>query len=207
MASEAVRPAARPTFGALVRRVLSDPRDALHSALAIARARLALRQCAEAGFGPRLYGRCRVLGGEGIRVGQRLLVAAETVPCELATHEGGRLEIGDRVFINYGASISAHQLVCIGDDCKIGQYAIILDCDFHELDTPTHDGGHGRPAPVVLERGVWLSARVTVLKGVTIGRGSVIAAGSVVTKDMPPGVLAGGVPARVLRRLSFGEPD
>jgi maltose O-acetyltransferase len=122
----------------------------------------------------------------------------QTVRCELTTHAGGRIEIGDRVFINYGTSISAHSLVRIGDRCQIGQYTILLDCDYHN---PQHDGGHGSSAPIVLEDSVWLAARTTVLNGVTIGRGSIIAAGAVVTKDVPPGVIAGGVPAQILRKL------
>jgi maltose O-acetyltransferase len=156
------------------------------------------------GFGARLFGSCRVSGRDGIHIGERLLMLGGTAPCELTTHHGGRLEIGDRVFVNYGTSISAHTLVRIGNDCKIGQHTIILDCDYHNMDHPLHDGGHGPSRPVVLEDGVWLSARVTVLKGVTIGRSSVVAAGSVVTRDVPAGVLAGGVPARVLRHLPFG---
>lgn len=198
-----VRPLAAPGPGELLRRGLEDPVATVRSALAVTRARIAFRGCQSVGYGARLYGRCRVSGRSGIRIGQRLLMIAETVPCELTTHAGGRLEMGDRVFVNYGASISAHRLVRIGDDCKIGQYAIVLDCDYHELETPTHDGGHGVPEPVVLESGVWLGARAIVLRGVTVGRGSVVAAGSVVTSDLPPGVLAGGVPARVLRPLSF----
>ena len=56
-------------------------------------------------------------------------------------------------------------------------------------------------APVVIEESVWLCANVTVLKGVTIGARSVIATGSVVTRDIPPDTLAGGVPAKPLRSL------
>jgi carbonic anhydrase/acetyltransferase-like protein (isoleucine patch superfamily) len=189
--------------GRAVRRTLSDPRGTASIVLATARARVALRSCREVGYGPRLFGRCRVSGGSGIHVGERLLMIAGTAPCELNTHEGGRLEIGRRVFINYGTSISAHALVRIGDDCKIGQHAIILDCDYHDMDDPLHYGGHGPALPVVLEQGVWLGARVTVLKGVTIGRSSVIAAGSVVTRDIPAGVMAGGMPAKVLRKLDL----
>jgi acetyltransferase-like isoleucine patch superfamily enzyme len=74
------------------------------------------------------------------------------------------------------------------------------------MEDPLHYGGHGPSLPVVLEQGVWLGARVTVLKGVTIGRSSVVAAGSVVTRDIPPGVLAGGMPAKVLRKLEFRSP-
>ena len=187
----------------LVQRTLSDPLGTLRIALATTRARTALRSCREVGYGPRLFGRCRLIGASGIQIGERLLIVGSTVPCELCTHDGGSLEIGDRVFINYGSSISAHTLVRIGHDCKIGQHAIILDCDYHDMEDPLHYGGHGTSLPVVLEQGVWLGARVTVLKGVTIGRSSVVAAGSVVTHDIPPGVLAGGAPARILRRLAF----
>jgi acetyltransferase-like isoleucine patch superfamily enzyme len=185
---------------------VSDPIGTLQTALAVARARLALRGCRNLAYGARLYGRCLVFGRAGIEIGDRLLVLGRPAACMLSTHEGGRLEIGDRVFINHGSSISAHTLVRIGNDCKIGEHGIVLDCDFHELEHPTHDGGHGESRPVVLEDAVWLGARVTVLKGVTIGRGSVIAAGSVVTRDIPAGVLAGGVPARVLRPLRFPDP-
>jgi acetyltransferase-like isoleucine patch superfamily enzyme len=176
-------------------------RHLLTSLAAVGRARYDLRGCARIGARPRLFGRCHVSGGRGIEIGDRLLMIAGTVRSELSTHEGGRLSIGDHVFLNYGVSISAHSLVEIGDGCQIGQYAIILDCDYH---TPEQDGSHGLPAPVILEHGVWLGARVTVLKGVRIGAGSTIAAGSVVTRDIPRGVVAAGVPARVLRRI--GSP-
>jgi acetyltransferase-like isoleucine patch superfamily enzyme len=185
------------------REALRDPPEAYSVLRALLRARLAFRECLAVGVRARLYGRCLVLGGERIQVGERLLVIGSTVRCELSTHAEGRLLLGDRVFLNYGTSISAHSLVRVGDDCKIGQYSTVMDCDWHELETPTHDGGHGQPRPVVLEAGVWLGVRVTVLKGVTIGRGSVIGAGSVVASDIPEGVVAAGVPARVLRALPF----
>lgn len=54
---------------------------------------------------------------------------------------------------------------------------------------------------VVLEENVWVGMGCTILKGVTIGKNSVIAAGSVVVHSIPPNVLAGGNPARVLKRF------
>jgi acetyltransferase-like isoleucine patch superfamily enzyme len=57
-------------------------------------------------------------------------------------------------------------------------------------------------APICLEDNVWISSNVTVLPGVTIGSGAVIGAGAVVTHDIPPGVLALGVPARVVRSIA-----
>lgn len=61
-------------------------------------------------------------------------------------------------------------------------------------------------APVVIEDDVWCGANVTILKGVTIGRGSVIAAGAVVTCSIPPYSIAGGVPAKILKKR-FSEAE
>ena len=55
--------------------------------------------------------------------------------------------------------------------------------------------------PAVLEENVWLGARVIVMAGVTIGADSAVGAGSVVTRDVSPGSVAAGVPARVVRDL------
>jgi acetyltransferase-like isoleucine patch superfamily enzyme len=60
-------------------------------------------------------------------------------------------------------------------------------------------------APVVIEEGCFVGASATILGGVSIGAGSFVAAGSVVTKDVPPRSLVGGVPARIIR--SLGEPS
>jgi acetyltransferase-like isoleucine patch superfamily enzyme len=186
-----------------VRTAFQDPGEAARALAAMLRARIAFRRFRSLGARPRLFGRCFISGAEAISVGERMLMLGTTVRCELSTHAGGELSIGDRVFFNYGSSVSAHSLIRIGDDCKIGQYSIVMDCDWHELETLSHDGGHGQSRPVVLEQGVWLGARVTVLKGVTIGRGSVVGAGSVVVGDIPAGVVAAGVPARVIRELPF----
>ncbi len=177
-------------------RALRDPLWAVTSAAAVLRARWDLRSCQSVGERPRLYGRCKVGNYGQIVIGDRLLMYGATVRCELTAHAGGKLDIGNGVFVNYGCSISAHQHVRIGDRCLIGQYGIILDCDYHSLE----DGDdHGDVRPVSIGDRVWLGARVIVLKGVTIGHDAVIAAGSVVTHDLPPNAVAAGVPAEVLR--------
>ena len=178
------------------RRALRDPHWALTSGGALLRARWDFRRCQHVGARSRLYGRCSVANYGDIRIGERLLMYGATVRCELTAHAGGRLQIGDRVFINYGCSISAHESVRIGDGCLIGQYGIVMDCDYHSLE----DGDdHGVVRPITIEDRVWIGARVIVLKGVTIGHDAVIAAGSVVTHDIPPHAVAAGTPARLVR--------
>jgi len=181
-----------------LRQAGEEPTWPLRQAMALTRARIAFRRCQQVGRRPRLFGRCKVINYSRITIGDRLLMHGDTVRCELGAHGGGSLEIGHGVFINYGSSISAHQRVQIGDGSLIGQYAIIMDCDYHE---PGGGSGHGDARPIEIGRGVWIGARVTILKGVSIGDGAVIGAGSVVTSDIPARVLAAGVPARVLKSL------
>ncbi|MBI4317755.1 MAG: acyltransferase [Chloroflexi bacterium] len=119
-------------------------------------------------------------------------------PSELISFPGGRLEIGNSVYINRGTTISAFKSVTIGNNCQIGTHCIITDNDLHSAEDHL-----ARPEsrPVVIEDDTWLGTRVIVLKGVTIGRGSSIGAGSVVTRSIPRHSIAAGVPARVIRRL------
>lgn len=186
----------KPADGRLVRAGLRDPMWAIGAARAVLRARWDLRPCQQIGARPRLYGRCSVTNYGEIHIGDRLLMYGATVRCELATHAGGRIEIGDGVFVNYGCSISAHQRVRIGSGCLIGQYSIIMDCDYH---SPEGEGDHGNVRPVTIGDRVWIGARVIVLKGVTIGPDAIIAAGSVVTRDVPAKALVAGSPATVVR--------
>ncbi|MEI7435253.1 MAG: acyltransferase [bacterium] len=155
-----------------------------------------LRHCTRVGRWPRVYGRPRITNLGALTIGERFRFFNHTVPSEMVTHPQGRIEIGDRVFVNYGASLSAHQLVKLGDGCQLGSYACLMDNDYHSVEDREAPGSS---APIVLGRNVWLGVRVIVLKGVTIGDNAVIGAGSVVTHDVPANCLAAGVPARVIR--------
>ena len=165
---------------------------ALHMLLGLWR----LRRCTRVGRLPRVYGRACITNLGEITIGDKLLLTGTTVPVEMVAHPGGRIEIGDHVFLNYGVSLSAHHLVRIGAGSQIGSYACLMDNDYHRVEDRTQPG---ESRPIILGRNVWLGVRVIVLKGVTIGDNAVIGAGSVVTHDIPANAVAAGVPARVVR--------
>lgn len=139
----------------------------------------------------------RLVRGGHIRVG-RLALRAITAPVELGAAPGGRLVIGDRVFVNSGATIVAHHSIEIGDDARIGDLVAIYDTDHH----PLEDGADADAGPVSIERNAWLGRGVIVLPGVTVGESAVVAAGSVVTGDVAPLTLVAGNPARPVRELN-----
>ncbi len=105
---------------------------------------------------------------------------------------GARIEIGNGTYLNRNTLVHADKLVRIGSACKISWDVIIMDSDQHSIP------GRDSERAVIIEDDVWIGCRTIVLKGVTIGKGAIIAAGSVVTKDIPAGAVAAGVPARVL---------
>jgi acetyltransferase-like isoleucine patch superfamily enzyme len=175
-------------------------RKAFHYALKRLLAPIALRHCTEVGAGARVRG-FPVVENEGgtIRIGRNFCVFSYLAKVQLYAGPGAVLAIGDDTFVNNGTTLSASCAITIGSRVNIAPHCTLIDNDFHAVD---QRDAAPKMAPIVLEDDVWLGTRVTVLKGVTIGQGSVIAAGAVVTKDIPPGVLAGGVPAKVLRKLT-----
>lgn len=189
---------ARGVVGAIIRRGRRSPVAACRLGWLWLTSRWQLRGCSSAGRFCRVEGRLLVSNGGELRLGDRVRIRATHVPVELASMPGGCLRIGDRTFINCGVSICAQTAVTIGSDCAIGNYSLIMDTDFH---VPGDLLARPAAQPVVIEDGVWLGARVTVLKGVRIGTGAVVAAGAVVTRDVAARTVVGGVPARVLRSL------
>jgi maltose O-acetyltransferase len=167
---------------------------------AIARAHWYFRHATRLGSKVRVWGRPSIRNNGTLLVGDRVRVVSTMATVELATSEGGTLEIGDGTYINYGCSLGATLSIKIGANSSIGSHTTLLDNDFHSLEPERRDEVPPS-APIVLEDRVWLGLRVIVLRGVTIGSGSVIGAGSVVTRDIPPRSFAAGVPAKVIRSI------
>jgi acetyltransferase-like isoleucine patch superfamily enzyme len=112
----------------------------------------------------------------------------------------GKLSVGERTYINRFTILMASDHVEVGRDCMIGPHCCITDADHGTNPGERVAAQPMRAEPVRIGDNVWLGANVVVLKGVTIGDGAVIAAGAVVTRDVAPGALAVGVPAKVVRQ-------
>ena len=159
------------------------------------RTRLLLRGLQEVGSDVEVIGRPRIDNAGRMCLGHRVVLRSRGVPVELVSGPAGSLVIGDDVFIDYGTSIGATHEVTIGDNVVIGPYVMIVDTDFHD---PYVRHRPSKPRPVHIEDGVRIGAKVSVLRGVTIGRGAVVGTASVVNKDVPPFAVVAGVPARVV---------
>lgn len=114
------------------------------------------------------------------------------------TDFGKNIRIGKQVFINACCHFQDHGGIRLGDGCQIGHNVVFATLN-HGLAPETRHTTY--PAPIVLGKNVWVGSNATILQGVTIGDNAVIGAGAVVTHDIPAGVIAAGVPARVIRSI------
>jgi len=138
-----------------------------------------------------------VVLGDGVTIGRGACIRP-------SSYYGG--ELGEGLTVGAGTAIGAYGWIGasgrveLGREVLLGPRVVILPENhrFDALDLPIRAQGVERRG-VVVEDDCWIGANVTLLAGVRIGRGSVIAAGAVVTRDIPPGSIAAGVPARVIR--------
>lgn len=159
--------------------------------------RFYFRNCNKLGKMVFTRGRPQVTNKGTIVVGSYNSFWSNIFNTRLTAHAGGYIEIGDHNFIN-GAYISAENKVVLGSNIKIGPQTMIMDSDFHDISDHNKEGVS---KPIIIGDDVWLGARCTILKGVTIGTGAVVAVGAIVTKDVPAKTLVAGVPAKVIKEL------
>jgi acetyltransferase-like isoleucine patch superfamily enzyme len=159
--------------------------------------------CYRAIGGQGIHPKCLISHGARIERPYRLRMGER---CVLQRHvwlnigsESASLDVGAFTFIGQGTEIEISHLVTIGRGGLIAPGVYITD---HNHDTRPGPPMYLRPciaAPVRIGDDVWIGTNAVILPGVTIGDGAVIAAGAVVTRDVPPGTIVAGVPARVLR--------
>lgn len=111
---------------------------------------------------------------------------------------GKNIHVGENVFINSGCKMQDQGGIYIGNDVLIGHNACLLTLN-HAKEPEKRADMH--PGPIHIEDKVWLGSNVTVLPGVTIGEGAIVAAGAVVTKDVEPNSIVGGIPAKFIKNV------
>lgn len=135
--------------------------------------------------------------------GERCIIDAHAqfkCPTAVKPMHGYNINIDKNVFIGRGTIIDANLSVKVGQNTFIAPYCFISDTSHNFSDTikPIRLQGCNYK-PVEIGEDVWLGAHVMVLAGVKIGKGCVVGANSVVTRDLPPYVVAVGAPARIIR--------
>lgn len=111
---------------------------------------------------------------------------------------GANIVLGDDVFVNFQCVFLDCAQITIGAQAQFGP-AVQLYTATHPMDAAERASGIEAAHPITIGARAWLGGGTIVLPGVTIGEDTVVGAGSVVTRDLPPGVVAAGNPCRVLR--------
>jgi maltose O-acetyltransferase len=133
----------------------------------------------------------RLLGavGEGV-------VIRPPFRCDYGVH----ISIGARTFVNYDCVLLDVAPIRIGEACQLATRVQLLTAT-HPIDPEPRRLGWESAEPITIANNVWLGGGAIVCPGVTVGENTVVGAGAVVTRDLPAGVVAAGVPARILREI------
>lgn len=114
---------------------------------------------------------------------------------------GYNIKIGDKTFINHNVYLMDCAPIEIGDHVLIGPSTGVYTAT-HAVDYKDRNNGFEKADPITIGDNIWIGGDVTVLGGVTIGSGSIIGAKSLVTRDIPPNVIAAGNPCKVVREIT-----
>jgi acetyltransferase-like isoleucine patch superfamily enzyme len=116
---------------------------------------------------------------------------------------GKKVSIGQGTVINQGCMLYTTGGLVIGENVSISA-GVWLVTGSHDMNDPLFPDFY---KPIVIDDYAWIGMRATILGGVTIGKGAVVMAGAVVTHDVPPFAVVGGIPAKVIRQRELQEPS
>ncbi len=125
----------------------------------------------------------------GIKIGK-----GSTIHTKARFYDPRNIAVGEDTIIGEGVVLDGRDLLKIGNHVDIATEVMIYNSE-HDVNNETFVATN---APVTIEDYVFIGPRVIILAGVTVGRGAVIGAGAVVTKDIPPYAIVGGVPAKII---------
>ena len=168
-------------------------------------------KCVSCGKGLLIQGKSipLILGSPLIELGDRVRLNSQTTITAHKNAEAPRLVIGNDTGLGYGCRVSIGEGVFIGDRVMIAAGTFIAGYDGHPVDAAARRAGlpDELAAPIRIGDDVWIGSHSMIRKGITIGDGAIVAAHSVVTRDVPPGALVAGVPAKILRSGSTSIPE
>lgn len=119
----------------------------------------------------------------------------------LHTNWGKHTHFGDRVYANFNLTLVDDADIFIGDNVMFGPNVTIATAS-HPINPQLRNKGYQFNMPVYIGNNVWIGSGAVIMLGIKIGENSIIGAGSIVTKDIPPNVIAVGNPCRVMRPIS-----
>jgi acetyltransferase-like isoleucine patch superfamily enzyme len=163
------------------------------------------RHAARGGFYVRFPVEGELLEGldEGrLRLGEGTLLEPG---CWITMGPQARIEIGEGCFLNRGVMLAATEHIEIGDHVMFANGCFVGDSDhaYDDPEKPVTWQGFVPRGPVRIGSNCWFGVNCVVTGGVTIGERAVVGANSVVTQDIPPGTIAAGAPAKVIRAIEF----
>jgi galactoside O-acetyltransferase len=140
-----------------------------------------------------------ITGGKNIEIGNSINIMRFS---GLYSHNQGSIKIGSNVSINTNVIIGAADggEVIVGNDVMIGPNVVLRSSDhtFADKDVSMNKQGHSG-GTIIIENDVWIGANTTITRNVKIGSHSIVGAGSVVTKDVDPYSIVGGVPSKLIK--------
>ncbi|MDU1904883.1 MAG: DapH/DapD/GlmU-related protein [Dysgonomonas sp.] len=157
-----------------------------------------------------MYPALQIKGGKYINIGKNVGIGAHAILTAWDKYENDHflpeITIGNNVWIGEDCHITAINKIKIGNNVLMGKKITISDnshgkIDFDSLSISPIKRPLYSKGEVIIEDGVWIGDKVTILAGVRIGKNSIIGANALVTKDIPDNCVVGGVPAQIIKKI------